>query len=731
MRRLAPAREVGNQPVALDSNPRPLVQLARACGLGGLAGLATFALESALVFRSGAIGVGLETEGPFAALVSAVRPELPALLARVAAAYASGGAIVGLSAGLFAWSLGIRSRWGARIAFALELTILAGVLSWQRAVERPALFDDVPALRGVLVRAVNAGEPWHPRLALATLLAAHLGLAWSRFGGRTLLPLAALAGIGVAAILSRSSPPGEGAIFAGAGGGAARGTDFVPGSRDGSVTPRGPASPGERATARGAAPRLVLIVGIDAFRPDRLMAYGGSGKVAPNLEVFLEDATRFDRAYTPIAQTEPAWRSLLTARWPIATGVRYPLTAASRWEPLPTFPAALAARGWRTTFATDCSRFNFQDERSGFAERFQPPHGAMNFALEKLRYRGLGVLADNSVGARLLPEFIDNRALAGVYDPIGYARRIAAAIAERAEVGPALFAFHSTAAHFPGDPVYPHYRRFVGREEKLERRLRMFFAPIGSGTAPQDGWGRPQSEALYDELLSQADAQLGIVLEELRARGLYEDALVIVFSDHGESFHADLPKLAGATPVHGARLSDEESRVLLAIKPPGGRRVESVPDLVRLVDLGPTVLELAGAPPLPEADGVSLLPLLRGERREPLKLYAETGFTHASPDSFDPAHAAKAPRTFDAYRVRPDGVVELSEEAHQAVLAEKDVGSFDGQGWLIREPQKDGSVLERCVGTCAPSLRAWLDDIARPKKPVRSGPAQAEGGERG
>ena len=42
-------------------------------------------------------------------------------------------------------------------------------------------------------------------------------------------------------------------------------------------------------------------------------------------------------------------------------------------------------------FATDCSRFHWEGSDSGFATRLQPPRGAVNFLLEKLRYRGLGL----------------------------------------------------------------------------------------------------------------------------------------------------------------------------------------------------------------------------------------------------------------------------------------------------------------------------------------------------
>jgi hypothetical protein len=168
--------------------------------------------------------------------------------------------------------------------------------------------------------------------------------------------------------------------------------------------------------------------------------------------------------------------------------------------------------------------------------------------------------------------------------------------------------------------------------------------------------------------------------------------------------------------VHGARLQAEENRVLLAVKPPRswGRGPAQVDALVRLVDVAPTLLQLSGLGPLPGADGVSLQPLLRGEPLEPLRLYAETGFTHASPEVFEPTHLPGTPRGFDNYRLRPDGVVEVTPEAHAAMLREKDRGAFDGETWVVERPQADGSVRRTCEGPCRDgALAAWLEGVAR------------------
>jgi arylsulfatase A-like enzyme len=689
----------------------PLLRSRLVLGMGLGAGLMLGVLgaEGRWVLRANAAGLDLDVKGPAEALFAAVRPQLPGLLARVALVYVVAGLLMGLGASALALTGGVERsrRFWAR--WAVEWLALLTYFVWVTCLWRPALFDDLPAFEGLLDWVVAKGRPWQPRALGVAWLVGHAvegALRW--YKGRGLdraLPWLGRPATGGVSLRPAKQRRLEVMLFRTAA--LALGLGLL---SLGVPLARWAQARGAETPARFP---LVVLIGIDAFRPDRVEAPGSHGTVAPRLEAFLKDATLFTRAYTPIAQTEPAWRSLLTATWPFRTGVRYPLTAQTRQVPLPTFADAFAHAGYDTTFATDCSRFNFQGPESGFATRLQPPQGAVNFLLEKLRFRGLGLFADNALGAWWLPEFIDNRALAGIYDPYGYARRLARVLTQKAQQGPTLFAFHDTAAHFPGDPAYPFYRKYVSPEEPLSRRLRMHFAPLEQGATA--AWNQEGTEGLYDELLSQGDTQLGILLRALQRAGLYDEALIVVFSDHGESFHADIPELAGATPVHGARLSEEENRILLAMKLPKSRQSSApqrrVDDLVRLVDLGPTLLDEEGVPSLPNADGVSLAPLLRGEPLAPLRLYAETGYTHAAPDVFDPGHFSGGARGFDAYEIRPNGAVQMTARAHEVAMGEKDVGAFDGDGWLIHSPRRDGSVERRCLGRCSPELDAWLQGL--------------------
>jgi len=111
----------------------------------------------------------------------------------------------------------------------------------------------------------------------------------------------------------------------------------------------------------------------------------------------------------------------------------------------------------------------------------------------------------------------------------------------------------------------------------------------------------------YDEEIVLADEQVGRVLERLEERGLADDTIVVIWSDHGEAFGEH-----GAFG-HTTTLYEEELRSVLMLRVPGvePRRVA---DRVGLIDLFATTLNLARYPvPRPVASR-SLVPLITGER---------------------------------------------------------------------------------------------------------------------
>ena len=101
----------------------------------------------------------------------------------------------------------------------------------------------------------------------------------------------------------------------------------------------------------------------------------------------------------------------------------------------------------------------------------------------------------------------------------------------------------------------------------------------------------------YDESIRLVDHHVGAFLDELRKRGRYDDAIVVVSADHGESFTKSYGQ-------HGGPLLHEELvRIPLLIKAPGKRARRRVAQPTELVDLKPTLLELAGVRAAPAASG--------------------------------------------------------------------------------------------------------------------------------
>jgi len=121
--------------------------------------------------------------------------------------------------------------------------------------------------------------------------------------------------------------------------------------------------------------------------------------------------------------------------------------------------------------------------------------------------------------------------------------------------------------------------------------------------------------ALYDGGVRYTDHEIGLLLQGLKERHLYDDALIIVTADHGEEFRD-----------HGRflheQIYDELVHVPLLIKLPHGRAGRTVESEVQTIDLAPTILEIAGVSAPQSWQGRSLLPLLDGSSEAPRPAYA-------------------------------------------------------------------------------------------------------------
>ena len=128
--------------------------------------------------------------------------------------------------------------------------------------------------------------------------------------------------------------------------------------------------------------------------------------------------------------------------------------------------------------------------------------------------------------------------------------------------------------------------------------------------------------AQYDGEIAYGDRELGRFLRELRARGRYDDALVVFLADHGEEF------LDHGQWLHGRSVFDELVRVPLVVKWPGQRGAgQRVAEQVQVVDVLPTVLESLGLP-RPPAEAMAGRPLPIGPRTPPGERPALSEISH-------------------------------------------------------------------------------------------------------
>jgi tetratricopeptide (TPR) repeat protein len=105
----------------------------------------------------------------------------------------------------------------------------------------------------------------------------------------------------------------------------------------------------------------------------------------------------------------------------------------------------------------------------------------------------------------------------------------------------------------------------------------------------------------YDADIAASDAILGTLIAHLKRRGLYDSALIILTSDHGEGL------MDHGEAEHGVFLYREDLHVPLILKLPHLAKRGTIDSLAQLIDIAPTVLDAAGIAPLAAMHGVSLL----------------------------------------------------------------------------------------------------------------------------
>jgi arylsulfatase A-like enzyme/thioredoxin-like negative regulator of GroEL len=309
------------------------------------------------------------------------------------------------------------------------------------------------------------------------------------------------------------------------------------------------------AVAASAPPNIILIT-LDTVRADRMGFLGSKRGLTPNLDAVAGQSAVFTHAYSQVPITTPSHAVILTGTYPQfnqVTDFQVPLA-----PDLPYAPEILRSHGYHTA--------------AFLASIVLDP------------------------GAKLAPGF--DRGF-DTYDA-GFHVRF-----------PGEDRYHSSERR--GDVVIEHALAWLRQHPKGPFFVWVHLYDAHHPYRPPEPFRSRYAKTPYDGGIAYVDSVVGKFVRQLRARGLYDDSIVAIMADHGESLGAH------GEDMHGIFLYDETIHVPLVFKLPGSKLPGSKPaepqrveNRVELVDVLPTILEAAGISAPAEVQGESLLGLIKG-----------------------------------------------------------------------------------------------------------------------
>jgi arylsulfatase A-like enzyme len=335
------------------------------------------------------------------------------------------------------------------------------------------------------------------------------------------------------------------------------------------------------------APNLLLVT-LDTLRADHLACYGNRIVQTPVLDALAADGCLFEAAFAQAPTTTPSHCSIMTSTYVTRNDS---LNGCAMKVGFATLAEILQANGYETTAFVSATPV--RSTNSGLQRGFDYYEDSISLYKSLLRndeyqFVLLTYLFVRMQNSRIPGYIVSNRALSWL---------------EKRGQGPFFCWLHYFDPHDPYDAPAPYRDMYDG---KIDPNLPYVL-----------------DRSRYAGEVTYTDYELGRIIKALKDKGLYDDMLIIVTSDHGEAFgerHGDITEYR-----HGQHLYDTTQHVPLIIKLPGAKAAgKRIKDIVQLIDLAPTLLDYLDASLPGSFQGTSLLDLLNGRRRsEPGVAYAE------------------------------------------------------------------------------------------------------------
>lgn len=320
-------------------------------------------------------------------------------------------------------------------------------------------------------------------------------------------------------------------------------------------------------------PTPVILIDIDTLRADHLGAYGYARPTSPHLDRFSAESVRFEWAFSQAPNTPPSQASILTSLYPSTHG---------RIRDEQVLPAGI------TTLAEHFQQAGY--ETAAFVDGGLM---AAEFGLDQ----GFEIYDDEAGGLAK----IDGKVRAWIDQ-------------QRQEMF--FLLIHSYDVHSPYENTpEPYHSMFLAGLEKPsddfithmtwrmeQRRLSRYGENPHRLSSAENEYAR----ALYDGGIRSMDDWFGDFRKFLEERDLYDRAILVFISDHGDEFEEH-------DSVFHERVYSPVTRVPFLIRYPGGVGSQVVHRAVETLDLMPTLLASVGLPVPDNLQGQDLLPLIRGE----------------------------------------------------------------------------------------------------------------------
>ena len=323
----------------------------------------------------------------------------------------------------------------------------------------------------------------------------------------------------------------------------------------------------------------VILIVVDALRTDHLGCYGYNRTTSPTIDDLAIDGVLFNRCFSQSSWTVPSMASLFTSKYPTTHGVTHGVIKTSKdsyavleqeilGEYHLTLSESLLDGGWYTAGFTTNGHLQ---KKLGFSQGFA------FYDEENCIWRDA--------------DCVNERVFSWIEENHG----------KKFFLWVHYFDLHARY-HLPDrlyDPPKPYDMLYRWKGEKK---------------------GKEQSIALYDGELAYVDNQIGLLLRKLDELELTRKTIIVLTSDHGESFRDH-----GQFEDHGSTLYNEEIHIPLLFHFPAGQfRKMTIDNNVRMIDIMPTILNLLHITPPQDIQGVSLVPLFFKEKFSELPVLSET-----------------------------------------------------------------------------------------------------------